>query len=77
MSDIVQFILAQKQAQIKEEIAGKPLSIVLDEIIRLGEAMMIVTCFISPDWSIQQSLTCFQLLALPKASQVKELHGYC
>ena len=39
MSDIVPFILVQEQAPIKEEIAGKPLSIMLDGTSRLGKAM--------------------------------------
>ena len=50
MSDVVPFILAQEQAQIIDDIAGKPLSIVFDRTSRLGAAMTIVARFISPDW---------------------------
>ena len=63
MSDVVPFILAQEQAEIKEEIAGKPLSTIFDGTSRLGEAMTIVARFIGPEWSIQQRLVRFQLLA--------------
>ena len=63
MSDVVPFILAKEQAEIKEEIAGKPLSIIFDGTSRLGEAMTIVARFIGPEWSIQQRFIRFQLLA--------------
>ena len=63
MSDVVLFILVQEQAQIKEEIAGRPLSIVFDGTSRLGKTLAIVARFISPDWSIQQRLIRSWLLA--------------
>ena len=63
MSDIVPFILSQEQAQIKNEITGKPLSIVFDGTSRLGEAVAIIVRFIDPEWSIQQRLIRFRLLA--------------
>ena len=49
MLDVVPFILTQEQAEIKEEIAGKPLSIIFDGTSRLGEAMTIVARFIGPE----------------------------
>ena len=52
MSDLVPCVLTQERAVIKEEIGGKPLSIIFDGTCRLGEAMTIVARFISPDWSI-------------------------
>ena len=54
MSDIVPFIWSQKQAQIKNKINEKPLSIVFDGTSRLGEALAVTVRFIDPEWSIQQ-----------------------
>ena len=57
MSDIIPLILVQEQARIKQEISGKPVSLVFEETSRLGEAMAILVRFINPtDWSIQQQL---------------------
>ena len=69
MSDLVPFVLTQERAVIKEEIGGKPLSIIFDGTCRLGEAMTIVARFISPDWSIQQRLIRFQLRAKSLAGE--------
>lgn len=71
MSDIVPFILAQEHALIKQEICGRPLSVIFDGTCRLGEGMTIIVRFISPDWSIQQRLIRFELLA--KSLAVEEV----
>jgi len=46
MSDLVPFICAQEQADIKAEISGKPVSVVFDGTTRLGEAMAVVVRFV-------------------------------
>jgi hypothetical protein len=46
MSDIVPFIFSQEQSLIKEEIAGKDLSVIFDGTTQLGEAMAILVRFI-------------------------------
>ena len=43
MSDIVPLIFSQEQAQIKEELNGKDLSVIFDGTTRLGEAMAIMS----------------------------------
>jgi len=63
MSDIVPLLFSQQQAQIKEELNGKDLSVIFNGTTRLGEAMAIVVRFISSDWQIQQRLIRFQLIA--------------
>ena len=63
MSDIVPFISSQEQALIKEELAGRDLSVIFDGTTRLGEAMAILVRFIDSNWQIQQRLIRFQLLA--------------
>ncbi len=63
MSDIVPLILGQEQAKIKEEISGKPVSIIFDGTSRWGEAFAIVVHFIDSEWLIQQRLIMFHLLA--------------
>ena len=42
MSDLVPLICAQEQADIKAEISGEPVYVVVDGITRLGEAMAVV-----------------------------------
>ena len=42
MSDIVPFTFSQEQSLIKEEIAGKDLSVIFDGTTQLGEAMAIL-----------------------------------
>jgi len=63
MSDTVPLIFSQEQAQIKEELNGKDLSVTFDGTTCLGKAMAIVVRFISSDWQIQQQLIHFQLIA--------------
>jgi len=62
MLDIVPLLFSQQQAQIKEELNGKDLSVIFDGTTRLGEAMATVVRFISSDWQIQQRLIHFQLI---------------
>ena len=69
MSDIILFILAQEQAQIKEKISGKPLSIIFDGTSRLGEALAVVVRFIDSKWSIQQRLIRLELLAKSRTGE--------
>ena len=63
MSGIVPFISSQEQALIKEELAGRDLSVIFDRSICLGRAMAILVRFIDSNWQIQQRLIRFQLLA--------------
>ena len=60
MSD---FILEQEQLKVKEEITQKPLAITFDGTSRLGEAFCVVVRFIDSEWSIQERLIRFELLA--------------
>ena len=62
MSDLVPLIVAQEQADIKAEFAGKPVSVVFDGTTRLGEAMAIVVRFVDNSFAIQQRLLRLQLL---------------
>ena len=62
MSDLVPYITAQEQTDIKAEISGKPISVVFDGTTRLGEAMAIVVRFVDDSCAIQQRLICLQLL---------------
>lgn len=63
MSDLVPFVVAQEQADMKAEITGKPVSVVFDGTTRLGEAMAIVIRFIDNSFLIQQRLIRLQLLS--------------
>ena len=55
MSDLVPFILDQEKERLKNEIAGKPLSVVFDGTSRLGEVFAVVIRFIDSGWCIQQN----------------------
>ena len=62
MADIVPFVFAQDQELIKKEISGKFLSVIIDGMTRLGEAMAIVVRYVDEEWNIQQRLICLKLL---------------
>ena len=58
MSDLIPFIQAEEQQQIKAELQGKKVSFVFDGTTRLGEALVIVLRFVD-DFVIQQRLVRF------------------
>ena len=62
MSDLVPLVLSLEVAQIKEEIADCPVSVVFDGTTRLSEAMAVVLPFVDSDFCIQQRLVHMQLL---------------
>ena len=51
MLDLVPFILKDEQEKLKDEISGRELSVIFDGTTRLGEAMAVLVCFVSDDWS--------------------------
>ena len=61
MSDLILFILTEEMKCIRDEIDGKPVSIVFDGTSRLGEALVIVMRFID-DWEIKQRLVQMRML---------------
>ena len=62
MSDLITFLCSQEQADIKNEIGEKPVSVIFDGTTRLGEALAIVVRFVDDSFSIQQRLVRLQLL---------------
>ena len=60
---LIPFIREQEVAKIKQEIAGRKVSVIFDGTTRLGEAMVIVLRFVDDDWQIQHCLIHLQLLA--------------
>ena len=63
MSDLVPLIVAQEQTEIKNELSGRPVSVVFDGTTRLGEALAVVVRFVDRSVTIQQRLIRLQLLA--------------
>ena len=63
MYDYIPFILKQEESVIKEEVAGRNLSVIFDGTSRLGEALAMVVRFIGDDWDIQQRLLRVQMLS--------------
>ena len=49
LSDLVPFIREQEVAQIRQEIAGRKVSVIIDGTTRLGEALVIVLRFVTDD----------------------------
>ena len=62
MSDLIPFLHAQEQDDIKSEISERPLSVIFDGTTRLGEAMAIVVRFVDDSFTVQQRLVRLQLL---------------
>ena len=62
MHDYVPFILKDDESRICREIDGKQLSVILDGISRLGEALAVVLRFVNDDFSVQQRLVRVQML---------------
>ena len=69
MSYLVPFIREQEVAQIRQEIAGRKVSVIFDSTTRLGEALVIVLRFVTDDWQITHRLIRLQLLAKSLASE--------
>ena len=63
MSDLVPFILTEEQAEIKEEINGKEVSVIFDGTTRLGEAMAIVIGFVNDEWALEQRFLTLKMLS--------------
>ena len=69
MSDLVPFIREQEVAQIRQEIADRKVSVIIDGTTRLGEALVIVFRFVTDDWQITYRLIRLQLLAKSLAGE--------
>ena len=69
MTDLVPFIREQEVAQIRQEIAGRKVSVIFDGTTRLGEALVIVLRFVTDDWQITHRLIRLQLLAKSLAGE--------
>ena len=42
LSDLIPFIRSEEESKIRQEISGKPISVIFDGTTRLGEALAIV-----------------------------------
>ena len=63
MSDVIPFILSEEKHRIKDEIAGKDVSVILDGTSQLGEALTIVVRIVNSSmWCIEQRIVRMQLL---------------
>lgn len=63
MHEYVPFILKDEESRICREFDGKQLSVILDGISRLGEALAVVLRFVNDDFSVQQRLVRVQMLS--------------
>ena len=69
LSDLIPFIREEEVTKIRQEIAGRKVSVIFDGTTRLGEAMVIVLRFVTDDWQIQHRLIRLQLLAKSLAGE--------
>jgi len=53
----------KEELKIQSEILGQDVSVIFDGTSRLGEALAIVLCFVTSEWSIDQRLIKAQLLS--------------
>ena len=76
MSDLIPFILSEEMEQIKKEISGKPVSIILDGTSRLGEALLIVLRFLD-NWEMKQRFVQLQIFVKSMTGEelVREVLG--
>ena len=63
LRQLVPFILHEKVASLKEEIAGRCVSIVFDGTTHVCEAMVVVLRYVADDWKIKQKVARLMLLA--------------
>ena len=62
MSDLVPFILKEEQSRIQKELAGRYVAVTFDGTTCLREALAIVLCYVSDEWTLEQCLIRLQLL---------------
>ena len=60
---MMDLVLKEEEAAIKNEISGKDLGVIFDGTTRFGEAVVIVLRYVSDSWTIEQRLVRVQLLS--------------
>lgn len=63
MFNFISFILKEEQKLLCKEIENKHISVTFDGTTRHGEAMVIVVCFVSNEWELEQQLLQFHILS--------------
>ena len=63
MANLIQFIVEQKKAKLKEQIESKNVSVCFDGTTRLGEALVVVLHFMNNNWKLQQRLVQVKMVA--------------
>ena len=63
MSDLIPVVLKQEKSRIQSEISEQDVSVIFDSTSRLGEALAIVLCFVTSEWTIEQCLIRVELLS--------------
>ena len=62
MLELVPFILHEERSRIKQEIAGKCISVIFDGTTRLGEVLAVIVRFVC-NWKIEQRLIRLEFLS--------------
>ena len=63
MGDLIPVVLKQEKSRIQSEVSEQNVSVIFDGTSRMGEALAIVLCFVTCEWSIKHRLIKVQLLS--------------
>ena len=71
-------LLAEEFDCIKNEVAGRAISVISDGTTRLGEAVVILSRYVTDDWEIKQRLVRMQTVSKAvSAQQLAQLLNEC
>ena len=63
MADLVPFVLKQEEERVLKYLSSQTLSITFDETSQLGEPLAIIVLFVGEDWTLEQHLIWYKLIA--------------
>ena len=63
MRQLVPFILSEEVNKLQQEISGRGVSIIFDGTTHVAEVFVLVLCFVTDNWELQQKFTSFRLLS--------------
>ena len=69
LSEMIPFIRQQEQERLRDEIAGKSISVVFDGTTHVCEALVLVIRFVDEQWCIHQRVAKMMLLAKSMAGE--------
>ena len=78
LAEYIPVLLAEEFDCIKNEVAGRAISVISDGTTRLGEAVVILSRYVTDDWEIKQRLVRMQTVSKAvSAQQLAQLLNEC